>query len=119
MLNTIVQSFIQHLLIGGTAIAVLCVILENFAYGIEYSSYLYAALPTVYFYLYWVTYYQYGNSGIRRLNIHLILGTLLFLLFVATTHITHLIGFNHYVSFAVAFIVFGLVSTIYFMYFVN
>lgn len=118
MLNIVVQSFLQHLLIGGVAIACLAVIIEQFTFGIEYSSYLYAALPTVYFYLYWVTYNQHGNSGIRRLNVHLIWGTLLFILFVATTHIMHMNGFHHWVAFGVAFIVFTLFSCLYFKWFI-
>ena len=113
-ITPILQSFIKHLLIGGTAIACLAVIIEHFTFGIEYSSYLYAALPTVYFYLFWITYNKYGDSGIGRLNIHLIWGTLLFLLFVATTHIMHINGFHYWTSFAISLLLFVVLSWMYF-----
>lgn len=115
----VLSSFVQHVLISGTTIACLAVIIEHFTLGIEYSSYLYAALPTVYFYLFWVTYTHQGDSGIRRLNVHLIGGTLLFILFVATTHLMHINGFHHSLCFAVALLVFGLLSWMYFKWYVN
>ena len=45
-----INSFVQNFLLGGFGIAILGLLIEFVKSGIAYSSYIYSALPTVYFF---------------------------------------------------------------------
>ena len=47
-----INSFVQNFLLGGFGIAILGLLIEFVKSGIAYSSYIYSALPTVYFFLF-------------------------------------------------------------------
>ena len=108
------KSFCKNFLFGGIAIAILAIIIEFSKFGVAYSSYLYAALRSVYFYLFWITYKFHGEKGVNNLNVHLILGTLIFIIFVAAVHLVNKFGLGYKWSLAVGTLVFILVSYLYF-----
>ena len=108
------KSFCKNFLFGGIAIAILAIIIEFSKFGVAYSSYLYAALPSVYFYLFWITYKFYGEKSVNNLNVHLILGTLIFIIFVAAVHLVNKFGLGYKWALAVGTLVFILVSYLYF-----
>ena len=107
-------SFGKHFLIGGFAVAILSLIIEILQNGIMYSSYLYAALPTVYFYLAWVAYKKEGENGILQLNKHIILGTFIFMVYVACVIGLHQFGLNFIISMSVSLIFFFVLSFFYY-----
>ena len=107
-------SFGKHFLIGGFAVAILSLIIEIFQNGIVYSSYLYAALPTVYFYLAWVAYKKEGKNGIQSLNVHIILGTFIFMVYVACVIGLHHFGLKFWLSMLISLIFFIILSYFYY-----
>ena len=113
---SILTSFLQHFFIGGLAIAALATIIEQCSFGVQYSSYLYAALPTVYFYLFWITHQAQGQKGVFHLNIHLIYGSVLFILFIATVHVLNKYGWSYAVSLSGGTVLFCVLSVLYFKY---
>ncbi len=113
---SILTSFLQHFFIGGLAIAALATIIEQCSFGVQYSSYLYAALPTVYFYLFWITHQAQGQKGVFHLNIHLIYGSVLFILFIAAVHVLNKYGWSYAVSLSGGTVLFCVLSVLYFKY---
>tara|TARA_Y100000589_G_C27171647_1_gene636972 strand:+ start:539 stop:925 length:387 start_codon:yes stop_codon:yes gene_type:complete len=113
-LKNISYSFIRNFIIGGLGISILGLLIEYTQSGVAYSSYLYSALPTVYFFLFWITYKIHGEKGISNLNIHLILGCIIFILFVLSCHFSHKLGNNYVISLFLATLVFVILSYIYF-----
>ena len=113
-LQNLSYSFGRNFVLGGLGIALLGLLIEYTKLGVAYSSYLYSALPTVYFFLFWMTYKVHGEGGINNLNIHLIIGCVLFIAFVASCHLSHKLGNNYVVSLFIATILFIYLSHLYF-----
>jgi len=113
-MSQFLQKFLKHFMIGGIGISVLGLLIEFSKFGVAYSSYLYAALPTVYFYLFWLTYKVHGEKGISNLNIHILIGTSLFISFVVLTQIMNKVGIDKITSLIVGTIFFMLMSYMYY-----
>tara|TARA_B100000963_G_scaffold352126_1_gene364832 strand:- start:326 stop:712 length:387 start_codon:yes stop_codon:yes gene_type:complete len=114
-----INSFVQNFLFGGFSVATLGLLIEYVKSGIAYSSYIYSALPVVYFFLFWITYRVHGEKGINLLNVHLIFGSIIFILFLMACHISNKAGVNYIVSLGIGSVVFVALSIFYFRFCVH
>ena len=117
LIKKIFKSSVKNFLIGGIAIMVLGGVLEFTDFGISYSSYLYSALPVVYFYLFIKTYSLYGDKGLNNLNVHLIICSLIFVLFILSIYLFHKLKIDYVKSLILGIIVFFVISFFYCKFF--
>ena len=109
------QNLFKKFIFGGIATTILVLLIEYAQFGIAYSCYLYAALPTVYFYLLWVTYKAHGTKKLGTLHIHLAIGSFIFVLFCLLIYILYnYFKINYYNSVVITCIWFVIISYIYY-----
>ena len=105
---------------GGFATTILGLLIEYSPTGIAYSCYLYGALPTIYFFLLWVTYKTYNTKEIGTLHIHLAICSSMFVAFCLRIYFIKLkTSLNYLQSIIYSSILFVLASLLYFKYLVN
>tara|TARA_Y100000389_G_scaffold185552_1_gene205087 strand:- start:200 stop:577 length:378 start_codon:yes stop_codon:yes gene_type:complete len=115
LLSKFNTGLLQKFIFGGIATTVLGLFIEYAQFGIAYSCYLYAALPTVYFYLFWVTYKAHGIKKLGTLHIHLAIGSFIFVLFCLLIYaLYNYLKFSYNNSVIMACIWFVIISYVYY-----